>query len=164
MKGFADQDTIRFDAAGSEMATITANGLALPNGARIDEFSTDGTLAGNSDISVPTERAVKTYVDQLTFDEIKDADGNTRIQVEESVNENITWLSTKVRSPMPCSCSCLSPTRSQRRRRDDCTVRTRIWHSDWKPRCLIRCVSAALLSFMDKQETLFDSTRMALSG
>ena len=42
-EGFADQDTIRFDAAGSEMATITANGLALPNGARIDEFSTDAT-------------------------------------------------------------------------------------------------------------------------
>ena len=33
-----------------------------------------------------------------------------------------------------------------------CTVRTRIWHSDWKPRWLIRCVSAALLSFMDKQD------------
>ena len=30
-------------------------------------------------------------------------------------------------------------------------MRTRIWHSDWKPRWLIRCVSAALLSFMDKQ-------------
>ena len=33
-------------------------------------------------------------------------------------------------------------------------MRTRIWHSDWKPRWLIRCVSAALLSFMDKQEAL----------
>ena len=32
-------------------------------------------------------------------------------------------------------------------------MRTRIWHSDWNPRWLIRCVSAALLSFMDKQET-----------
>ena len=32
-------------------------------------------------------------------------------------------------------------------------MRTRIWHSDWKPRWLIRCVSAALLSFMDNQET-----------
>ena len=32
-------------------------------------------------------------------------------------------------------------------------MRTRIWHSDWKPRWLIRCVSAALRSFMDKQET-----------
>ena len=33
-------------------------------------------------------------------------------------------------------------------------MRTRIWHSEWKPRWLIRCVSAALLSFMDKQEAL----------
>ena len=31
-------------------------------------------------------------------------------------------------------------------------MRTRIWHSDWKLRWLIRCVSAALLSFMDKQD------------
>ena len=34
-------------------------------------------------------------------------------------------------------------------------MRTRIWHSDWKPRWLIRCVSAALLSFMDKQEVFW---------
>ena len=34
-------------------------------------------------------------------------------------------------------------------------MRTRIWHSDWKPRWLIRCVSAALLSFMDKQVNLW---------
>ena len=33
-------------------------------------------------------------------------------------------------------------------------MRTRIWHSDWKPRWLIRCVSAALLSFMDKQDAV----------
>ena len=33
-------------------------------------------------------------------------------------------------------------------------MRTRIRHSDWKPRWLIRCVSAALLSFMDKQEAI----------
>ena len=36
-------------------------------------------------------------------------------------------------------------------------MRTRIWHSDWKPRWLIRCVSAALLSFMDKQEAIWAS-------
>ena len=29
----------------------------------IDEFSTDGTLVGNSDTALPTEQAVKTYVD-----------------------------------------------------------------------------------------------------
>ena len=32
--------------------------------------------------------------------------------------QRVTCLSMKVRSPMPCSCSCLSPTRSQRRRRE----------------------------------------------
>jgi hypothetical protein len=32
-------------------------------GTSIDEFSIDGTLAGNSDNAVPTEKAVKTYVD-----------------------------------------------------------------------------------------------------
>ena len=35
-------------------------------GATIDEFSTDGTLAQNSDDKVPTQRAVKTYVDAQT--------------------------------------------------------------------------------------------------
>lgn len=37
--------------------------LKLNTGATINEFSTDGTLAGNSDTAVPTEKAVKTYVD-----------------------------------------------------------------------------------------------------
>ena len=32
-------------------------------GASVNEFSTDGTLADNSDTAVPTEQAVKTYVD-----------------------------------------------------------------------------------------------------
>ena len=37
--------------------------LRLPQGAAVSEFSTDGTLAGNADSAVPTEKAVKTYVD-----------------------------------------------------------------------------------------------------
>lgn len=37
--------------------------LALPSGTTVNEFSIDGTLAGNSDDAVPTEKAVKTYVD-----------------------------------------------------------------------------------------------------
>ena len=37
--------------------------LRLPLGAAVSEFSTDGTLAGNADNAVPTEKAVKTYVD-----------------------------------------------------------------------------------------------------
>jgi hypothetical protein len=48
----------------SPAATVDVNGtLALGNGPAIDEFSTDGTLADNSDSAVPTEQAVKTYVD-----------------------------------------------------------------------------------------------------
>lgn len=37
--------------------------LDLPLGSTINEFSTDVLLAGNSNSAVPTERAVKTYVD-----------------------------------------------------------------------------------------------------
>jgi hypothetical protein len=37
--------------------------VSLKNGTSINEFSIDGTLAGDSDDAVPTEKAVKTYVD-----------------------------------------------------------------------------------------------------
>lgn len=40
-----------------------AGGLSTKFGTGINEFSTDGTLAGNSDDALPTEKAVKTYVD-----------------------------------------------------------------------------------------------------
>jgi len=44
--------------------TISSTGVVtLKNGTGIDEFSTDGTLGGDSDDAVPTEKAVKTYVD-----------------------------------------------------------------------------------------------------
>lgn len=39
------------------------NSIAFSSGPTIDEFSTDGTLSGNSDTALPTEKAVKTYVD-----------------------------------------------------------------------------------------------------
>jgi len=37
--------------------------LTLGGGTEIDELSIDGTLAGDSDDALPTEKAVKTYVD-----------------------------------------------------------------------------------------------------
>ena len=43
--------------------SITSNTLELSAGVAINEFSSDNTLAGNSDSAVPTEAAVKTYVD-----------------------------------------------------------------------------------------------------
>jgi hypothetical protein len=46
----------------SDAGAITgASSITLTNA--INEFSTDGTLAGNSDTALPTEKAVKTYVD-----------------------------------------------------------------------------------------------------
>ncbi len=42
---------------------ISNEGLLLENGTSINEFSTDGTFAGNSNNAVPTEAAVKAYVD-----------------------------------------------------------------------------------------------------
>lgn len=61
----ADEDKVRVTTAGTQRAVIDSNGLALENGGAVNEFSTDGTLAGNSDLAVPTEKAVKTYCDNL---------------------------------------------------------------------------------------------------
>ena len=43
------------------------NNLQLSVGTSINEFSTDGTLTGNSNLAVPTEQAVKTYIDNITL-------------------------------------------------------------------------------------------------
>jgi len=47
----------------TESAMYIEDYLKLTSGTHINEFSTDGTLAGNSDLAVPTEKAVKTYAD-----------------------------------------------------------------------------------------------------
>lgn len=59
----ADEDIIRFDIAETQEAQINVNGLKLKYGVAVNEFSSDGTLAGDSDLAVPTEKAVKKYVD-----------------------------------------------------------------------------------------------------
>jgi len=57
-----DSDLITGTGFESKM-TLSNSGLALENGTRVNEFSSDGTLAGNSSNALPTEQAVKTYVD-----------------------------------------------------------------------------------------------------
>jgi hypothetical protein len=47
--------------SGGTIANIT--GLGFNAGVSVVEFSADGTLAGNADDAIPTEKAVKTYVD-----------------------------------------------------------------------------------------------------
>lgn len=52
---------------GQDSATITGiASVTLSDGATITEFSTDETLASESDAKVPTELAVKTYIDTST--------------------------------------------------------------------------------------------------
>lgn len=48
----------------------STSGINLFTGATISEFSTDTTLSGNSDTAVPTEAAVKGYVDSRMLAEI----------------------------------------------------------------------------------------------
>ena len=51
----------------SPAADFDINGtLILENGTSINEFSIDGALVGDSDDAVPTEKAVKTYIDSAT--------------------------------------------------------------------------------------------------
>lgn len=53
-------------------ATLDVEGdLILQNGTSINEFSIDGTLAGNSDDAVPTEKSTKTYVDARTLEQAR---------------------------------------------------------------------------------------------
>jgi hypothetical protein len=60
--GRATLSSEEFDLSGLnelQLGSITAG----RQGATVNEFSTDGTFADNSDTAVPTERATKTYVD-----------------------------------------------------------------------------------------------------
>ena len=74
--------------------------LTLATGATVDEFSTDGTMAGDSDLAVPTEQAVRTYMEARGLDlswsytvgnnHMHDSGGGTFTHTSPSV-----WSSTK---------------------------------------------------------------------
>jgi len=70
--GKATLDASAFDLSGLSSLRLGSIGAQL--GASINEFSTDGTLSQNSDEKVPTQKAVKTYVDNLSS-----VDGNFSI-------------------------------------------------------------------------------------
>lgn len=55
---YGDLVTTKTISAGTVLYTL--------NGTGINEFSIDGTFAGNSDDAVPTEKAVKTYSDSVS--------------------------------------------------------------------------------------------------
>ena len=59
--GSATLNASAFNLSG--LTELRLGSLGGQIGVAINEFSADGTLAGNSDSAVPTEKAVKTYVD-----------------------------------------------------------------------------------------------------
>jgi len=64
---YADDEVFKFyDNTGTERLRVSEDGIRLNSGTSfVNEFSIDGTLAGNSDTAIPTEKAVKTYVDNV---------------------------------------------------------------------------------------------------
>jgi hypothetical protein len=96
----ADEDIIRFDTAGTERMTIGATGVVATVGA----LTAGGVLTASSGIADgatattqsssdnSTKLATTAYVDTglgaLSSDSITDADGDTKIQVEESADED----------------------------------------------------------------------------
>ena len=58
-----DPDLLDWYVDGTRIFRMSLAGILAENGTNIDEFSTDATLAGNSDLALPTEKAVKTYAD-----------------------------------------------------------------------------------------------------
>jgi len=79
--GSATLNASAFNLSG--LTELRLGSLGGQIGVAINEFSADGTLSGNSDTAVPTERAVKTYVDS--------------IDVTNQPKMNITGVSTATR-------------------------------------------------------------------
>ena len=81
-----------------EAMTVTEDGLSLAYGVAVDEFSTDGTLADDSDTAVPTEKAVKTYVDaQISSQSYRIFEGDSYVQVvDDSTNAGAGYVEVVV--------------------------------------------------------------------
>ncbi|MBD2681496.1 MULTISPECIES: hypothetical protein [Nostoc] len=66
IKTYADTKALLAGSATQDFQTnnLTVNSnLKLQQGVTVNKISNDGTLAGNSDLAIPTEKAIKTYAD-----------------------------------------------------------------------------------------------------
>ena len=77
-------DASAFDLSGLESLRLGSVGGLI--GASVNEFSTDGTLSQNSNSKVPTQNAVKTYVDGqiATLNTDKIIEGDTSVETIDS--------------------------------------------------------------------------------
>ena len=89
--GKATLNANAFDLSGLDTLRLGAIGAQL--GATINEFSTDGTLTQNSDEKVPTQKAVKTYVDGISS-----LTGNLTIAGNLTVNGTTTTVNSETLS------------------------------------------------------------------
>jgi hypothetical protein len=102
--GRATLNASAFDLAGLTSLKLGSIGAQL--GELINEFSSDGTMSGNSNNAVPTEFAVKTYVDNnsgdktvnytsvdtITYSTIRQAPRVTAMQDTTGINfTNVTY-------------------------------------------------------------------------
>jgi hypothetical protein len=72
--GKATLNASAFDLSGLSSLRLGSIGAQL--GEQINEFSSDGTMSGNSNLAVPTEYAVKAYVDSKTTAAVPAQTGN----------------------------------------------------------------------------------------
>tara|TARA_A100001388_G_scaffold276946_1_gene266186 strand:+ start:1157 stop:3748 length:2592 start_codon:yes stop_codon:yes gene_type:complete len=80
-------DSSAFDLKGLESLQLGSVGGLI--GAQVNEFSTDATFSQNSNVKVPTQQAVKTYVDNLSS-----LAGNLTIAGNLTVNGTTTSVNT----------------------------------------------------------------------
>ena len=80
-------DASAFNLTGLQSLRLGSLGGLI--GASVNEFSTDGTLSQNSDTKVPTQQAVKTYVDSLSG-----VNGNFTIGGDLTVSGTTTTINT----------------------------------------------------------------------
>ena len=96
----ADEDIIRFDTAGTERMTIAAAGLVTiagdltVSGDLSDGTTTTTQAASDNSTKLATTAYVDTGIGALSSNSITDADSDTKIQVEESADEDIIRFDT----------------------------------------------------------------------
>jgi len=91
-EGFFDRTSggVITTETGTDTLNLEAGYLGFTLGTTINEISIDGTLAGDSDDAVPTEKAVKTYVDNQIASGTLDIAGDTGIGTVDLASETFT--------------------------------------------------------------------------
>lgn len=83
--GRATLNASAFDLAGLTSLKLGSIGAQL--GETINEFSSDGTLSGNSNTAVPTEQAVRTYVDDILNNAVLEIQTNPALSTSAQLNK-----------------------------------------------------------------------------